>query len=86
MISVPTQSAPNGYITRGEFVQFERRMDGRFDVLAVEITKLRADVLAIVVQDKQSAWFGPRIWLLFKLGTPAVIGALTAWLLTQQVG
>lgn len=73
----------SGYVTRGEFRQFELRMDDRFDGLGRKLDALHATVSGIVEEDDQAEWLGPRSWATLRIVAPAAVGGLIAWLVAH---
>ena len=76
----------NGYVTRGEFRQFERRMDDRFDGVNRKLDALHATVAEVVEQDEQGEWFGPRAWSSLRLLAPLLVGGGIAYLVSHFTG
>lgn len=86
-----------GFITRGEFRQFERRMDDSFvqlrqsmedshKQLGQKVDSLHATVAEIVEEDDQAEWLGPRSWMALRIVAPASVGGLIAWLVANFTG
>lgn len=74
-----------GYVTSGEFRQFERRMDERFRSLDARLGSLdsKLDVLgetveAVIHEDHQEDWLGPRAQRVIAFLAPALLGGAIA--------
>lgn len=80
---VPPSARGNGYISRGEFEQFALRMDDRFTTVLREIKAVRGDLNAVIHNDEQGEWLGPRAWVMLKVVTPAVLGGGIAFVVAH---